>query len=120
MCIKILIKCRNYQLMKVCFMYLIILHRETRRDIVNLLQPGRHQLFRSRRLQRRQYHNRGPNHMWYVDGYDKLKPFGFAIHGAIDGWSRRIMWLKVASTNNNPHVICHYYTSTISELQKNP
>ena len=23
-----------------------------------------------------------------VDGYDKLKPYGFSIHGAIDGFSR--------------------------------
>ncbi|EDO31486.1 predicted protein [Nematostella vectensis] len=28
------------------------------------------------------------------EGYDKLKPFGFCIHGAIDGYSRRILWLK--------------------------
>ena len=24
--------------------------------------------------------------MWHVDGYDKLKPFGFPIHGCIDGY----------------------------------
>ena len=23
--------------------------------------------------------------MWHLDGYDKLKPYGFAIHGCIDG-----------------------------------
>ncbi|XP_015753454.1 PREDICTED: uncharacterized protein LOC107333200 [Acropora digitifera] len=27
------------------------------------------------------------------EGYDKLKPFGFCIHGGIDGHSRGIMWL---------------------------
>ena len=31
-----------------------------------------------------------------IDGYDKFKPFGFPIHGCIDGWSRKIMWLQVA------------------------
>ena len=28
-------------------------------------------------------------------GYDKLKAFGFPIRGAIDGYSRKILWLKV-------------------------
>ena len=31
--------------------------------------------------------------MWHIDGYDKLKPYGFCVHGAIDGFSRRIMWI---------------------------
>ena len=26
-----------------------------------------------------------PNFIWHCDGYDKLKPFGIAIHGCIDG-----------------------------------
>ena len=24
--------------------------------------------------------------LWHLDGYDKLKPYGFAIHGCIDGY----------------------------------
>ena len=28
----------------------------------------------------------GPNQVWHIDGNDKLKKFGFAIHGCIDGW----------------------------------
>ena len=28
-----------------------------------------------------------PNFLWHCDGYDKLKPFGIAIHGCIDGYS---------------------------------
>lgn len=27
----------------------------------------------------------GPDFVWHLDGYDKLKPYGFAIHGCIDG-----------------------------------
>ena len=33
---------------------------------------------------RRQYVNPGPNWCLHVDGHDKLKPFGYAIHGCID------------------------------------
>jgi len=28
---------------------------------------------------------KGPDYIWHVDGYDKLKPYGFAIHACIDG-----------------------------------
>ena len=26
-----------------------------------------------------------PNHIWYLDGNDKFKKFGFALHACIDG-----------------------------------
>ena len=40
---------------------------------------------KSRRLNRRIYLNKGPNYLWHLDGYDKIKPYGIAIHGCIDG-----------------------------------
>ena len=43
-----------------------------------------------------------------MDGYDKLKPFGIAINGCIDGYSRTIRWLEAYTTNNNPKVILGY------------
>ena len=36
----------------------------------------------------------GPDFCWHIDGYDKLKPYGFAIHGCIDG-------LIIIHFNNN-------------------
>ena len=36
---------------------------------------------RRRRLKRRIYINQGPNYCWHMDGYDKIKPYGFPIHG---------------------------------------
>ena len=65
----------------------------------------------SKKLKRRQYRACGPNNTWHIDGYDKLKQFGFCIQGAIDGYSRRILWLEVASINNDPAVIAYYYTT---------
>ena len=64
---------------------------------------------KKRRLRRRQYVNPGPDFAWHMDGYDKLKPYGFPIHGCIDGYSRRVLWLEVGSTNNNPLLIATYY-----------
>ena len=55
-----------------------------------------------------------------VDGYDKLKPYGFCIHGAIDGYSRRIMWLEVGRSNNNSRVIASYFLGCVNELSGVP
>ena len=35
---------------------------------------------------------------------------------AIDGYSRRILWLKVGQTNNDPKVIASYYLSRIRQI----
>ena len=37
-------------------------------------------------IARRMYHSDGPGFVVHIDGYDKLKPYGFSIHGAIDGY----------------------------------
>ncbi|KAL5506500.1 hypothetical protein EMCRGX_G008155 [Ephydatia muelleri] len=60
--------------------------------------------------------SRGPNWCWHMDGYDKLKPFGFPIHACIDGFSRKILWLEVATTNNDPYVVAHFYLRAVLKL----
>ena len=57
-----------------------------------------------------------PNYVWHVDGYDKLKPYGFCIHGAIDGYSRLILWLEVLNSNNSSGVIAKYYLDALANL----
>ncbi|WAQ93521.1 hypothetical protein MAR_005992 [Mya arenaria] len=66
-----------------------------------------------RRLQRRVYLNLGPNYLWHIDGYDKLKPFGICIHDATDGFLRYVLWLEAYQTNNDPKLISGYYTETV-------
>lgn len=72
------------------------------------------------RLQRRIYVSNGPNFTWHIDGFDKLKPYGFAIHGAIDGFSKRILWLEVASSNSDPAVIGFYFLNCVKQLHGCP
>ena len=72
---------------------------------------------RKRRLLRRQYVNPGPNFCWHVDGYDKLKRYGFAIHGAICGFSRRILWLEVDVTNNDPKIVASYFLNYVKSVK---
>ena len=84
------------------------------------IDPEGSRLRRAHRLKRREYLNPGPNHCWHADGYDKLKPFGFPIHGCIDGFSRRIMWLEITRSNNNPHVVGKLFLDCIKEQQSCP
>ena len=87
------------------------------RHALRILDPEGVDSRRRRKFRRRKYINPGPNHTWHVDGYDKLKPFGFAIHGCIDGYSRKIIWLEVGPSNNNPYVVTSYYLEAL--LQTN-
>ena len=61
-------------------------------------------------LQQRKYYSKGPNYVWHLDGYDQLKPFGFAIHECIDGYSRKVLWLSLLQSNNDPKLVCHLFT----------
>lgn len=55
-----------------------------------------------------------------LTGYDKLKPYGFPIHGAIDGYSRKILWLEVSKSNNNPDSIAAMYLDCVHEVEACP
>ncbi len=94
--------------------------RDKVQRILKELNPNETEERKHHRLKRRTYRSNGPNECWHVDGYDKLKPFGFPIHGAVDGYSRYVFWLKVARTNNNPVVIANYYVECVKELQGCP
>jgi hypothetical protein len=78
-------------------------------EMLRELDPDGSNLRKARWL-KRSYHNRGPNQTWHIDGYDKLKPFGLPIHGAIDGYSKKILWLNVTRSNNSPDQWrCHLF-----------
>ena len=93
--------------------------KETVRLKLKSLDPVGVDKRKRRKLTRREYHSFGPGHTWHIHGYDKLKPFGIAIHGAIDGYSRRILRFKLSSSNN-PKVIANYYLCCIKELNLIP
>lgn len=82
-------------------------------QLVRELDPVGCQERRAKTLTRRRYINPGPNYSWHTDGYDKLKPYGFPIHGCIDGFSRRIVWLKVTRTNNDPAITGNFFLEAV-------
>ena len=40
----------------------------------------------------------------------------FVSHGAIDGYSRRILWLEAFVTNNDPRVVARYFCDCIKQV----
>lgn len=87
----------------------LVIQRDKVMELMRVIDPDGVERRKQKRLLRRQYAAPGPNFVWHIDGYDKLKPFGFAIHGAIDGFSRRIMWLEVGPSNNSPKIVSRYF-----------
>lgn len=94
----------------------LVVKRQTVRDIMESIHPGTMDKHKQRRLKRREYSNKGPNHILHIDGYDKLSSFGFYIHGAIDGWSRKVIWLDVGGTNKDPKVIGSYFLDFVESV----
>ena len=81
---------RGYRAMWHCLCpeYGIQTPRSKVESILHEVDPEGTDLRKAHRLRRRTYTNTGPNFAWHVDGYDKLKPYGFPIHGCVDGFSR--------------------------------
>lgn len=59
-------------------------------------------------IKRRKYSVPGPNSLWHIDGHHSLVRWGFVIHGAIDGFSRLIVFLK-CSTNNRKETVADLF-----------
>ena len=89
-------------------------------DLLKEMDPEGTEERKRHRLKRRTYNNPGPNYAWHMDGCDKLKHWGVPIHGGIDGFSRKILWLEVTRSNNSPDKIASYFVATVSEVRGCP
>ena len=98
----------------------INVNRSTVALVQSHLDPEGVQSRKRNRLRRRKYYSLGPNYVWHVDGYDKLKPYGFPIHGGIDGFSRFILWLDLCKSNKDPKITCTLYMNHIAAIQGAP
>lgn len=103
-----------------CITHGLVVSRETVRVLLGILDPEGVEVRKSRRLVRRRYSVKGPNSLWHLDSYDKLKPFGIGINGCIDGFSRYIVWLEAYRTNNDPAVIGGYYIRAVQNYNGCP
>ena len=92
--------------------YGIIVQRDIVMNILKEINPEVTNMRKACRLHQRKYVSEGPNSCWHADGYDKLKTYGFPIHGCIDRYSKRILWLKVTKSNLHAKVPAAYYVDT--------
>ncbi|XP_053405191.1 uncharacterized protein LOC123565945 [Mercenaria mercenaria] len=98
----------------------IRLTRQFSRAVVGVFDPEGVERRKRKRLRRRQYINKGPNYVWHLDGYDKLVQFGICIHGCVDGFSRKVIWLEAGITNRRPDVVASYYLNAVEKEEGYP
>ncbi|KXJ15658.1 uncharacterized protein LOC110237035 [Exaiptasia diaphana] len=65
----------------------------------------------------------GPNCVHSLDGHDKLMGyqnwvFPIAVYGCIDTCSRRILWIKVWTTNSDPNIIGRFYLEYLFKTRR--
>ena len=93
-----------------------ICRRDDVGQIAKQLNPDSVKLRKRRRLHHGRYVADCPNFVWYLDRHDQLKPFGFSIHGCIDGISQYLIWLELASSNKKPEWIAKFYLDAVKSL----
>ena len=72
---------------------------------------------RNKLIRSRIYHTIGPGYIYHIDGEDKLKRWGFPIHGCIDRFSRKVMWLVVSTTNNDPLIVDNLFLNCVKQYK---
>ena len=70
--------------------YKLSVKPKTVMKILKVVDPEGVEIRTKYRMKRRVYSVAGPNFLWHADGYDKLKRYGFAIYGCIDGFSKMV------------------------------
>lgn len=60
-----------------------VVSQDTVRQLIKLIDPEGVEHRRARRLRRRRCRSQGPNALWHMDGYDKLKPTALPSVGAL-------------------------------------
>ncbi|CAI5687745.1 unnamed protein product [Oreochromis niloticus] len=67
-----------------------------------------------RRPERRTYQVAGPNSLWHIDGNHKLIRWRIVIHGAIDGYSRLVVFLHASNNNRSSTVLSSFIRAVVS------
>lgn len=94
--------------------------KKTTFELLIALDPVGIEGRRKNKLKRRKYRSSGPFFVVHIGRHDKLNKYGFCIHGGMGGFSRKLLWLEVASSNKNPKIIAHYYLKTLSKYNCMP
>jgi len=92
----------------------IKIKRERLRQILKRLKQS--QPLTMSAIRRRQYQTRTANSMWHLDSTHKLIHWRLITSGCVDGFSRKVIWLK-CSDNNRADTTYNYFLTAIEEHQ---
>ena len=85
----------------------ILIPRSRLRAAIHRVDPSNTAARRSITIRRRVYVADGPNAIWHLDGNHKLIRWRF-VHGAIDGYSRTVVFLKCSTNNRAATVLASF------------
>ena len=94
--------------------YRVNISKEHVRKALVDIDPEGVSMRKKKTIKRREYETNGPFNVFHIDGNNKLKRFGFALHGYIDGFSRKLIFLFVSTTNSDPLVVANLYLKAIT------
>ena len=94
--------------------YRVNISKEHVRKALVDIDPEGVSMRKKKTIKRREYETNGPFNVFHIDGNNKLKRFGFALHGYIDGFSRKLILLFVSTTNSDPLVVANLYLKAIT------
>ena len=75
---------------------------------------------KSKTIVRRKYLSSVSGSIYHMGGNNKLERWGLCIHGCVDGFIRKLLWLVEASSNNDPILTSIYFLRYIKKYRIAP
>ena len=88
--------------------------------LMQIIDPAGVELRKRKKLRRRQYYAKGPNYLWHIDSYDKLKNYGICINGCMDGYSRKIIWCEATCSSSDPRIVGGHFVNAVDSMKACP
>ena len=88
------------------------IQRHRIRESMTRVQPRNAILRWGMIVQRRKYHVPWPNSLWHLDGHHSLIRWSLVVHGCIDRFSRRIIYLQCSTNNLSETVLALFLNAT--------
>ncbi|XP_060776375.1 uncharacterized protein LOC132885871 isoform X1 [Neoarius graeffei] len=93
----------------------IVVQRHRLRDSLRRIDPIGVLARRRPAIARRVYSVPHPNFIWHVDGNHKLIRWKLVVHGAIDGYSRMLIFLR-CSNNNRSETVKELFHAAVGQF----
>jgi hypothetical protein len=105
--------CGNRQMLSYLQSRGIIVQQNRVRESQQRIDPANSAMRKLTLLKHQKYMVNGPLALWHIDGNHKLIRWKFVIHGGIDGYSRKIVYLR-CSCNNRAETVYNCFKEAIA------